>query len=58
VVQARRGIDFLRAVAPRVAVPIHASLLAHTAVPFQLYECLAPSGTAFEPLPRGTAMQV
>ena len=39
------AIDFLRAVAPRVAIPIHEALLARPAVYYGHYQRLAPENT-------------
>ena len=47
------AIDFVRAVAPRIAVPIHEAALASTATHYGLLTALAPSGTTFTPLTRG-----
>jgi L-ascorbate metabolism protein UlaG (beta-lactamase superfamily) len=38
-------VDYLRAVRPRVAVPIHEALLAHTELYYGLVRNLAPGGT-------------
>jgi L-ascorbate metabolism protein UlaG (beta-lactamase superfamily) len=52
--------DFLRAVAPRVAVPIHDELLATDKKPmyYGWFERLAPEGTGVAPLPHGEATEV
>ncbi len=47
------AIDFVRAVTPRIAVPIHEAALASTATHYGLLTALAPAGTAFTPLTRG-----
>ena len=39
------AVDFLRAVAPRVAVPIHEAVLAHPQMHYGLFSNLAPEGT-------------
>lgn len=43
-------VDYLRAVAPRVAVPVHDGLLAVPGVYFGLFERLAPDGTTLRVL--------
>lgn len=43
--KASEAIDFLRAVAPRVAIPIHEALLARPAVYYGHYQRLAPENT-------------
>lgn len=47
------GVDFLRAVRPRVAVPIHEAVLAMPQMAYGLFERLKPEGTEVRPLPRG-----
>jgi L-ascorbate metabolism protein UlaG (beta-lactamase superfamily) len=47
------AVDFLRAVSPRVAVPIHEALLAMQQLYYGWFERLAPEGTEVRPLPRG-----
>ncbi|MFR9730441.1 MBL fold metallo-hydrolase [Saccharopolyspora sp. MS10] len=39
------AVDFLRAVAPRAAVPIHEAVLASPAMHYRMFEQLAPQGT-------------
>lgn len=46
-------VDYLRAVAPRVAVPVHDGLLAVPRVYFGLFERLAPDGTTLRVLEDG-----
>lgn len=52
------AIDYLRAVAPRVAVPIHQAVLAKPEVHYKLLRMLKPEATTFTELPVGTATQV
>ncbi|GAB3287745.1 MBL fold metallo-hydrolase [Parasphingorhabdus pacifica] len=47
------AIDFLRAVAPRVAVPIHEAVLAMPAMHYRRFEELGPEDTAVRVLDRG-----
>jgi L-ascorbate metabolism protein UlaG (beta-lactamase superfamily) len=46
------AVDYLRAVAPRTAVPIHEAILARTALYYGLFENLAPKETAVRVLDR------
>ncbi|HZG90803.1 MAG TPA: MBL fold metallo-hydrolase [Pseudonocardia sp.] len=48
------AVEYLRAVAPRTAVPIHEAVLADPAMHYGLFEKLAPTGTALTVLDRGT----
>jgi L-ascorbate metabolism protein UlaG (beta-lactamase superfamily) len=50
--------DFLRAVAPRVAVPIHQGVLSHEAIYYDWLERLAPKGTSVTVVPRGELVDV
>lgn len=52
------AIDFLRAVAPRVAVPIHEAVLAMPQMHYQRFEELGPRGTSVRVLTRGEAATV
>ena len=47
-------IDFLRAVAPRVAIPMHEAALSDTVGYYMITGHFTPSGTAFTPLEPGT----
>lgn len=47
------AIDFVRAVAPRVVVPIHEAALADTTTHFAMLSRLVPAGSRFTPLARG-----
>ncbi len=50
------AVDYLRAVAPRVAVPIHEALLARPEKYYEHFTRLAPEGTEVAVLPRGKAV--
>jgi L-ascorbate metabolism protein UlaG (beta-lactamase superfamily) len=52
------AVDYLRAVAPRTAVPIHEAVLARPAVHYGLFEKLGPTGTAVRVLDRETPTDV
>lgn len=52
------AVDYLRAVTPRVAVPIHQAVLAKPEMSYGLIETLKPPGTEFRVLHAGTAAQV
>ncbi|MCP2166153.1 MBL fold metallo-hydrolase [Goodfellowiella coeruleoviolacea] len=56
--KAGEAVDYLRAVAPRVAVPIHEAVLANPAMHHGLFENLAPEGTQVRVLPRGETVEV
>lgn len=47
------AVDFLRAVQPRTAVPIHEGTLSKPPMAYRLFELLKPEGTEVRPLPRG-----
>jgi L-ascorbate metabolism protein UlaG (beta-lactamase superfamily) len=51
------SIDYLRAVTPEIAIPIHEAGLAgiHQQLHYQLFRALAPSGTTVHVLDHGTA---
>ncbi|SFA75811.1 L-ascorbate metabolism protein UlaG, beta-lactamase superfamily [Amycolatopsis marina] len=51
--KASEAINFLRAVGPRLAVPIHEAVLANPAMHYGLFTNLAPEGTEVRVLPRG-----
>jgi L-ascorbate metabolism protein UlaG (beta-lactamase superfamily) len=51
--KAGEAVDYLRAVAPRVAVPIHEAVLANPAMHYGLFGNLAPEGTEVKVLDRG-----
>lgn len=50
------AVDFLRAVTPRVAVPIHEALLSRPEVHYRLFEALKPAATTVALAPRGEAV--
>lgn len=52
------AVDFLRAVAPRVALPIHEAMLASTQLTYGLLTNLAPEGTQVVVPPRGETVPV
>jgi L-ascorbate metabolism protein UlaG (beta-lactamase superfamily) len=47
------AVDYLRAVAPPIAVPIHEAVLANPDLHYGLFDSLSPSGTDVRVLPRG-----
>lgn len=53
--KASESVDYLRAVAPRTAVPIHQGLLARPQVFYGLFTNLAPDGTEVRVLDEGVA---
>ncbi|HEY3262731.1 MAG TPA: MBL fold metallo-hydrolase [Pseudonocardiaceae bacterium] len=56
--KAAEAIDYLRAVSPRIAVPIHEAVLARPQMMYGLLENLKPDTTTFRVLPRGEAIEV
>ncbi|MGZ3141798.1 MBL fold metallo-hydrolase [Lentzea chajnantorensis] len=52
------AIDFMRAVKPRVAVPIHEAVLAMPQMAYHHFENLKPAGTEVRPLQRGEESEV
>jgi L-ascorbate metabolism protein UlaG (beta-lactamase superfamily) len=48
------AVDYLRAVAPRTAVPIHEAVLARPAMHYGMFERLKPEGTTLRVLDRET----
>ncbi|HVW44224.1 MAG TPA: MBL fold metallo-hydrolase [Amycolatopsis sp.] len=56
--KAGEAVDFLREVAPRVAVPIHEAVLANPAMHYGLFTNLAPEGTEVRVAPRGEAAKL
>ncbi|MGW1681410.1 MBL fold metallo-hydrolase [Saccharopolyspora sp. NPDC002376] len=52
------AIDFLRAVAPRTAVPIHEAVLAVPQMHYRMFEHLGPKDTAIQVLTKGTPASV
>ena len=51
-------IEYLRAVAPRAAVPIHQGILANPAVFYGHFDRLGPERTTFRPLDPGVAVSL
>jgi L-ascorbate metabolism protein UlaG (beta-lactamase superfamily) len=49
------AVDYLRAVAPRTAVPIHEAVLSNPAIWYGMFEKLAPEGATVKVLDRATA---
>ncbi|MBB4687526.1 MBL fold metallo-hydrolase [Amycolatopsis jiangsuensis] len=56
--KAGEAVDFLRAVAPRRAVPVHEAVLANPAMHYGLFQNLAPEGTEVQVLDRGALTKV
>ncbi|MHA6801594.1 MBL fold metallo-hydrolase [Bounagaea algeriensis] len=52
------AVDFLRAVHPRAAVPIHEAVLAVPRMHYSMFEGLAPEGTRVTPLAAGVPSEV
>ncbi|RRO13192.1 MBL fold metallo-hydrolase [Saccharopolyspora rhizosphaerae] len=52
------AVDFLRAVAPRAAVPIHEAVLAMPAMHYRRFEELSPADTTVDVLPHASATEV
>ena len=56
--KAGEAVDYLRAVSPRVAVPIHEAVLSRPQMVYGLFERLAPQGSTVRVLDRGEATEV
>ena len=56
--KAGEAVDFLRAVGPRIAVPIHEAVLANPAMHYGLFTNLAPEGTEVRVASRGEATKL
>jgi L-ascorbate metabolism protein UlaG (beta-lactamase superfamily) len=56
--KAGEAVDFLRAVAPRRAVPIHEAVLANPGMHYGLFGNLSPEGTEVKVLERGELTEV
>ncbi|MHA6779920.1 MBL fold metallo-hydrolase [Pseudonocardia saturnea] len=56
--KASECVDYLRALAPRVAVPIHQGLLARPQVFYGLFTNLAPQGTTLQVLDAGQPVRL
>lgn len=52
------AVDYLRAVAPRTAIPIHEAVLAMPQMHFGMFETLKPENTTVQVLERGEATAV
>lgn len=52
------AVDYLRAVAPRTAVPIHEAVLARPAMHYGMFERLKPEGTTLRVLDRETPVDL
>jgi L-ascorbate metabolism protein UlaG (beta-lactamase superfamily) len=52
------AVDYLRAVAPRSAVPIHEAVLAQPAMHHKMFDDLGPAGTTLRVLDRETAVEL
>jgi L-ascorbate metabolism protein UlaG (beta-lactamase superfamily) len=52
------AVDYLRAVGPRTAVPIHEAVLANPAMHYGLFESLAPAGTTVTVASRGEPLDL
>ncbi len=56
--KAGEAVDYLRAVSPRVAVPIHEAVLARPQMHYGLFTNLAPKGTEVRVLDQGEAAKL
>lgn len=56
--KAAEAVDFLRAVTPRVAVPIHEAILANQQLYYGLFTNLAPAGSAVTVLSKGELTEI
>ena len=56
--KASEAVDYLRAVAPRIAVPIHEAVLARPAMHYKLFKKLALSGTSVKVVEPGTTVDI
>lgn len=54
----KEAVDYLRAVAPGRAVPIHEQVLASTATTYRLLSTLGPEGTTWSDIDDGSVLQV
>jgi len=52
------AVDYLRAVEPRTAVPIHEAVLSRPAMHYGMFENLGPAGTTVQVLEREAATKV
>jgi L-ascorbate metabolism protein UlaG (beta-lactamase superfamily) len=56
--KAAEAVDYLRAVKPRVAVPIHEATLSMPELNYRMFDTLAPEGSTVRVVPRGEAVDV
>ncbi len=56
--KASEAVDYLRSVAPRIAVPIHEAVLVRPAMHYGLFEQLSLSGTTVKVVDPGTTVEV
>jgi L-ascorbate metabolism protein UlaG (beta-lactamase superfamily) len=56
--KAAEAVEYLRAVAPRVAVPIHEAVLAMPAMHYRLFDMLKLSGTTVQVVDAGTTVEI
>lgn len=56
--KAAEAVDYLRAVSPRLAIPVHEAVLTRPETHYGLYTNLAPEGTEVRVLPRGEPVTV
>jgi L-ascorbate metabolism protein UlaG (beta-lactamase superfamily) len=56
--KAAEAVDYLRAVRPQVAVPIHEALLTRPAMHYGLFEALAPTGTQVRVIDSGEPIEL
>lgn len=54
----KEAVDYLRAVAPRVAVPIHEKWLANPAALYRIIQPLAPAGLDWRDIDDGSALEL
>ena len=54
--KAAEAVDYMRAVKPRLTVPIHEATLSMPELNYRMFDALAPSGTTLNVLPRGEAV--
>lgn len=54
----KEGVDYLRAVAPERALPIHEQVLASPAMAYRIISSLAPAGTGWTDIDDGSTLEV
>lgn len=52
------AVDYLRAIAPRIAIPIHEAVLAHLPLHYGLYDRLRPPSTTLRIIDDGTPIDI